>query len=423
MDKLGTSKLPESLNEWLFLLEHRHQQEMQLGLDRIRYVADKMGLATTEALVITVAGTNGKGSTIASLEAIYHEAGYRVGSYTSPHLIQFNERIRLNINPVTDAALCEAFQVIECGRGETHLTYFEMSTLAALWCFKRYAAEVILLEVGMGGRLDATNIIDSDLAIITTVGLDHQETLGNTIEEIGYEKAGIIRPEKPVIYADNALPLSVLRYAESLNAPVYQLAKAYNYYSNSEELQIAYQGEMINLTRPLVNLNCAVAAVIAAIHLNDRLPVSDMIFDQAMRKINVPGRLTVIPRHPAIVLDVAHNPQAAELLATFIHQYKPKQKVHAVFAALKDKDLCGLIKSVAKEIDFWYPALLSSKRASTRNDMALAFEQSLVSATLCYENPVDAFHSALNQAKPKDLIVVFGSFLTVGAILSIINTH
>ncbi|GGI76090.1 bifunctional folylpolyglutamate synthase/dihydrofolate synthase [Legionella impletisoli] len=396
---------------------------MQLGLDRIRRVADIMGLETTKARIITVAGTNGKGSTIASLEAIYHAAGYKVGSYTSPHLIHFNERIRLNLNPVSDAMLCEAFQLIEEKRGCTHLTYFEMSTLAALWCFKAYEAEVILLEVGIGGRLDATNIIDSDLAIITTVDLDHQAILGDTKEAIGHEKAGIIRSHKPVLYADTHPPRSVLRYAETFNSPMYEFKKAYDYELSLDSFQIHFKNEVLFLPKPPVNLKCAAAAVIAAILLNHFLPVSKEAFEKAMRSIKVLGRLTVIPKNPVIILDVAHNPQAAQLLAKFINRYQPKQCVHAVFAALKDKDLCGLIKSVAQEVDFWYPALLDSKRAASRDDMAFAFKKTLATTTVCYETPVDAYYAALNHAKPEDLIVVFGSFLTVGAVFSILNAN
>ena len=207
-----------SLAAWLDYLEHRHSEEIQLGLTRVKTVARQLDLLTFDATIIIVAGTNGKGSTVAALETIYRAAGYAVGSYTSPHLIHFNERIRVNLEPITDKTLCAAFTAIEEACESIHLTYFEMATLAALWYFKSFVLDVIILEVGLGGRLDATNIIDADLAIITTIDFDHQAYLGHTKEAIGYEKAGVLRPNQPFIYADKNPPESLITYAKSLNA-------------------------------------------------------------------------------------------------------------------------------------------------------------------------------------------------------------
>ena len=252
----------KTLQDWLLLLENRHQEEIQLGLERVKTVALRLGLCDLDATVITVAGTNGKGSTVAALDAIYNAAGFRVGRYTSPHLLSFNERICINQNPITDFELCDAFQVIEQARSDIHLTYFEMTTLAAFYYFKKNKLDVVILEVGMGGRLDATNIVDATLAIITTIDLDHQDYLGSTIEAIGYEKAGILRAGQHFIYADNNPPASVLNEAQRVRTQMLCLGD-YTYQTSSEHFNVVLKsGEIISLSYPAVHLNAAAAAIV-----------------------------------------------------------------------------------------------------------------------------------------------------------------
>lgn len=414
-----------SLATWLSDLENRYVDEIQLGLHRIRYVAERSQLLACAVPVITVAGTNGKGSTVAALEAIYVASGYQVGCYTSPHLFCFNERIRVNQTPISDEALCQAFQWVEQQRGETALTYFEMTTLAALWYFQQSALDVIVLEVGMGGRLDATNIIDADLSIITTVDYDHQAFLGTTKEAIGFEKAGIMRTGAPCIYADEQPPSSVVAFAKQQQVPLYCLSQQYHIQQSPEHMAIFFGHSnateatgLAYLPKPQINVKAAAAAVLASHLLRDRLPVPMTGWEQAMRSVVMVGRQQLVQTPIPTIIDVAHNPQSVQLLADRLHQFTPKKAVHVVFAALTDKDLCGLLKPLVGLADYWYPALLSGKRASTQAQMSLAMQQVLGLDLLCDACPSKAYQAALTQAKQGDVIVVYGSFLTVAAVMS-----
>lgn len=411
-----------SLPAWLELLENRQQQEIQLGLTRINAVAHQLSLLRFDAKIITVAGTNGKGSTVAALEHIYSMAGYRVASFTSPHLISFNERIRVNLKPISDKSLCEAFSVIEYARGLIDLTYFEMTTLAALWYFSQLPLDVIILEVGMGGRLDATNIIDSDLAIITTIDLDHQAYLGHSKESIGYEKAGILRANKPYIYADNVPPQSIIEHAEQLQAGRIN----YSHTKTPDSLEIVpvlsdkmpHISERLSLPQPAIHSNAACAAVMASYYFSDTLPISLVNWHNAMNKVFILGRQQVIKGVVTQVLDVAHNPQAASLLATFIRSVRKNSKVHAVFSCLNDKDLRGLIQPMHSYVDFWYSTVLSSKRAASEFAIRSAFEAEQCILPVFYKSPMVAYHAAMEQAKPNDLVVVYGSFLMLADIMA-----
>lgn len=406
-----------SLSDWLYYLENRHADEIQLGLDRIQRVAKHLNLLNLGATVFSVAGTNGKGSTVAALEAVYMAAGYQVASYTSPHLIKFNERIRLNNQAITDENLCKAFAIIEQARGETHLTYFEMATLAALWYFKQFTLDVIILEVGVGGRLDATNIIDSDMAIITTVDLDHQDYLGDTKEAIGFEKAGILRANKPFIYADDTPPHSVIEQALTLNSP----RLCYSLQVTEDSLQILTSipfAEQINVPLPKINAKAAAAAIVASAYLHSVLPIKSSDWCDAMQKVAILGRQQVIEGDVSTIFDVAHNPQAATLLAEFVKKYRAKGKVHAVFSGLQDKDLRGLIKPMHSYVDFWYPAVLSSKRAASKSLLKAAFRAENCSIPADFSDPLTAYQVAMQHARPGDLIVVYGSFLTVSAVMA-----
>jgi dihydrofolate synthase/folylpolyglutamate synthase len=404
---------------WLTCLEHRHPQEIQLGLTRIKTVADKLELCDLKAQVITVAGTNGKGSTVTALEAIYQAAGFQVASYTSPHLLRFNERIRINQVPISDEALCDAFTLIEQARGDTHLTYFEMTTLAALYYFQQHNLDVIILEVGIGGRLDATNIVDADLAIISTIDFDHEDYLGHSLEAIGAEKAGVLRNNQPLVYADFNPPLSIVNRAEALQGRMYCLGQDYFFQATDHALLFMQQdGAEVHLPKPNIHSHAAAAAVMASILLKHVLPVSVSQLSSAMQQMSIAGRRQVISGDVTTILDVSHNPQAVSLLAQFIKDYPVSGTIHAVFSAFKDKDVQALIRIMSSCVDVWYPALLDGVRASDEDFLRTSFQAAGQTVETCFSNPVAAYDAALLQAQPGDVIVVFGSFLTVSPVLA-----
>ena len=409
-----------SLAEWLSDLETRNVNEIQLGLARIQIVAERLQLLRPKCNVITVAGTNGKGSTVTALEHIYHTAGYKVGAYTSPHLIHFNERVRVGLTRINEDILCQAFALIESVRQDTVLTYFEFITLAALWYFHQEQVDIIILEVGLGGRLDATNIIDADLSIITTIDLDHQDFLGDSLDVIGYEKAGILRSGKPFIYADENPPASIVEVATALPVSSYYIGKEFSF----EELDLTwsvYCGEtkIHDLPKPAIQLKSAAAAITASHILAQSLPVSYEHLQKAMESIFIPGRLQLQKGSVDVLYDVSHNPQSARLLAKTLQHYGKKSKIHAVFSALKDKDILGLIVPLKDYVDYWYPAQLNVKRAISANLLLSYFNDAEIFVKICYNEPLLAFKTALDQAKPGDLIVVYGSFFTVSHIMAV----
>ena len=411
-----------SLSDWLACLESRHHQAIQLGLTRTKQVAERLNLLKWDVPVITVAGTNGKGSTIAALEAIYHAAGYQVGSYTSPHLFKFNERIRHNKQPISDDILCDIFTQIEMARGTTDLTFFEASTLAALCFFKQLNLDVILLEVGMGGRLDATNIIDADVAIITTIALDHQAYLGNTREAIGYEKAGIIRPKTPIVFADSNPPNSIINYASELSAPMFKYGHEYQYLLNEEQLLFSSKDCSIEVARPRVHPKMAAAAIMATLCLQHKLPLKSGEPLASMASINLAGRLQVIDEPIKKIFDVAHNPQSVLMLAHLVHKLKHKTcKIHAVFSALKDKALRELITIMHPYVDNWYPCVLSAERAADQSQLLQAFTDAVGYKPFCYASSSKAYQDAMQKARAGDIILVYGSFYLVGNVLADCN--
>ncbi|CAM2798152.1 bifunctional tetrahydrofolate synthase/dihydrofolate synthase [Legionella worsleiensis] len=408
------------LNHWLTSLESRYTREIQLGLTRIESVAKKLRLLVSEAKIITVAGTNGKGSTVRALETIYHTAGYKVGAYTSPHLVRFNERIRVNMKSVSDDDLCCAFCAVEEGRGQVELTYFEMTTLAALWHFKRQKLDVLIMEVGLGGRLDATNILDADLAIITTIDYDHQEFLGTTLDAIGYEKAGILRHKKPFVYADEQPPVSILKRADEIGCSGFLYNEHYSYQVHQSHWTHHFSGRVIDqLPVPQIQLKSASAALTASLLLGHELPVVNEHYRLAMKSIFLPGRLQLIKfNNRQILFDVSHNPQAARLLAARIKQMRINGRVHAIFSALKDKDISGLIVPLGDCINIWYPAQLDNKRAASSELLMTEFKNAALNVDFCYTDPVLAFEHALSQSDSDDLIVVYGSFFTVSQVMA-----
>lgn len=407
------------LTEWLYYLENRYTEEIQLGLMRMVQVAQILHLLKPQATVITVAGTNGKGSTVAALESIYRAANYQVGTYTSPHLLLFNERICVNQQAITDQQLCEAFCVIEKARGSIPLTYFEMTTLAALWHFKQFVLDLIILEVGMGGRLDATNIIDADLAIITSIDLDHQAYLGETLEAIGFEKAGILRKHKPFIFADKNPPHALLDRAAALHSPPYLCGKEYRYQLVDDCLYFTFADQLTELPSPQLHLNAVAAAVMASICLGALLPVCHEHLSIGIKNGFLPGRLQQVHHSgQATLFDVSHNPQAVLHLAQFIRERRSQyNKIHIVFSALKDKDIPGLVLPLLNLVDSWYLGLLDNKRAAPIEYLFCTISDICNQISLCYNSPALAYAEACAQASSDDLIVVYGSFFTVADVM------
>lgn len=428
LDLKSTPNDAWTLDHWLYFLENRHKQAIQLRLINAARVANSLDVLQWSIPVITVGGTNGKGSTVTALSAIYQAAGYRVGQFTSPHLFRFNERICINQQPIADADLCRLFSQIEIVRAETSLTYFEMSLLAALLYFKEADLDVVILEVGVGGRLDATNIIDADLAIVTTVDLDHQDLLGLDKEAIGKEKAGIFRQGRPGIYADFLPPASLLRHAEMLETELLCLDKHFHFCIEDNQLHIEhfFQADPLRLPLPALHPHAAVSAVIATLCLQSHLPICKQDWVTALQTMCIRGRQHWVPGDVSFLYDVAHNPQAVAALVQCIEKklaeqspsLSPPGKIHAVFSALKDKDICGLIKPLSSIVEQWYPACLSGERAANSEQLQMAFNQALDVHLPCYDSPIQATQAALAAAKPGDWIVVYGSFLLVSAVMA-----
>lgn len=406
------------LGAWLTLLENRHDKQIQLGLERVALVAQKLSLTKPTFPVITVAGTNGKGSTVAALESIYNAAGYRTGSYTSPHLLRFNERIKSCGEPLEDSAIVEALTAIEAGRGDTPLTYFEMVTLAAFWYFTHNPPDVLIVEVGLGGRLDATNVLDADLAIITTIDYDHQDYLGDTLDAIAFEKSGILRPNQWFIYADENPPKSLMERALSLNTHSFYLGRNFDYSQTSESLTLMLGKEAIYQgARPNLHSKSAAAALLAAYLLQSVLPLTSEQLVKAMQTVFIPGRLQSMEYQGInVLLDVSHNPQSARCLANYLERNRGKN-IHFVFGAFKDKDISGIITAVKHFAHAWYPVALTGNRALTEEMMKQYFSDLGISVKTCYADPVSGFQQAIANAKANEPVVVFGSFHTVGPVM------
>ncbi len=424
---------PASLADWLAYLESLHPKTIALGLDRVRAVHANLD-ARIACPVVTVGGTNGKGSTCAMMESILRSAGYRVGLYTSPHLVRFNERIRLLGVDATDDQIVAAFDAVEDARlatpdatGEpTPLTYFEFGTLAALWLFARARLDALVLEVGLGGRLDAVNIVDADVAVIASVDLDHQDYLGDTREAIGREKAGIMRAGRPAVCADAAPPASVRAAAQEIGAPLLLIGRDYGYVD--ERTQWRYRGprgERFGLPFPALRggyqlANAATALCVLDL-LHERLSVSAGALREGLLTVSLPGRFQVLPGRPAIVLDVAHNPHAARALAGALGTMGFFPETTAVFAMLGDKDIAGVVAAVRARIDRWCVAPLPGPRGTNAERLRDTLVAAGVDAATIrtFGDVAGAFRAARDSAGEADRIVVFGSFLTVAAALAV----
>ena len=418
----------QTLNDWLAHSERLHAKNIDLGLDRVRVVADRMAIRF-DCPVITVAGTNGKGSTCAMLEAILSQAGYRTGVYTSPHLVHFEERLRLQERIVEAHELVAAFERVEAARCNEQppvsLTYFEFSTLAILDVMARAKLDVVVLEVGLGGRLDAVNIIDPDCAVITSIDLDHMEFLGPDRESIGFEKAGIMRPGRPVVVSDPVPPQSVLDHARAIGADLWRFGVDFNF--SGDQQQWAWAGRerrYAGLAYPalrganqLVNASGVLAALTA---LRARLPVTAQAVRNGLAMVELPGRFQIVPGQPALVLDVAHNPHSVAALAANLDAMGFFPTTHAVFGAMADKDLAPMLQRVGPIIDRWYFTDLPTPRAQTAQRLAeqwRALNTRKDASAQVFADPLQALQAAVLAADPADRIVVFGSFYTVGGVL------
>ncbi|MDR3368660.1 bifunctional tetrahydrofolate synthase/dihydrofolate synthase [Rhodoferax sp.] len=418
----------QTLNDWLAYCEQLHPVAIDLTLERVRTVSQRMAI-TLKCPVITVAGTNGKGSTCAMLEAILLQAGYRTAVYTSPHLVHFEERLRLNGTPVDAASLIAAFADVERARCQKDdvisLTYFEFSTLAILDVMRHQPLDVVILEVGLGGRLDAVNIIEPDCAIITSVDLDHMALLGPDREAIGYEKAGIMRTGKPVIVSDPMPPQSVLDRALEVGADLWRVGVDFNVSGDKQQWGWAGRGRRYaGLAYPslrganqLVNAAGVLAALTA---LREQLPVTAQAVRSGLLSVELPGRFQIVPGQPTLVLDVAHNPHAVAALTANLDAMGFFPTTHAVFGAMADKDLQAMLTRINPIIDKWYFTDLSTPRAVSGADLLQRWQalntRKDATATV-HADPESALQAALVGADPADRIVVFGSFYTVGSVL------
>lgn len=410
-------RMSPTLADWLARLERQHPRAIDLGLERVRAVHTRLGLGRPAAHVVTVGGTNGKGSTVAFIEAMAREAGLRVGAYTSPHLLAYNERIRIDGVDADDASIVAAFEAIEAAHGDVSLTYFEVGTLAALWLFERAGLDLAILEVGLGGRLDATNIVDTDVAVITTVDLDHQDWLGNDVESIGFEKAGIARAWTPLVLGDDDPPSSVLRHAYAIGAKTLRIGCDF-FVQPLEDgwrwREVGYEVDLPTpaLAAPAQRRNAALA--IAAVRALD-LPIDDGAMRRGVLAARVAGRLQQVERDGIhYVLDVAHNPQAARQVAAWLAAAPPVRTV-AVFAALGDKDAAGIVAALAPHVDAWHLAGLTGHGSRAVDVDALAARLPADVAARATRSPdvARALERAHESVQAGDRILVLGSFHTI----------
>lgn len=410
---------PRNLEQWLAYQSSLNPQDIELGLARIGRVWARLGAPALARVVVSIAGTNGKGSSAAMLDAIGRQAGYRTGLFTSPHLLRYNERIRIDGEVATDQALCQIFTDIEQARGDIPLTYFEFGTLAAFLLFARAELDLAILEVGLGGRLDAVNLIDADAALVTGVALDHQDWLGDDIEDIAYEKAGIFRGGRPAVYASAEAPSRLRRHAAAIGADLQLAGADFSVLENGQTWD--WQGRRTRrggLPLPTLRgrhqLDNAAGVLALLDTLADVLPVDQKAVREGLLGARQHGRFELIPGEPTWVLDVAHNPQAAASLATNLADLKQQGRLLAVFAMLGDKDVATVQKSLSDQVDDWFLAGLDEPRGLS----GMALLQRLADDTAVrgvHESVPEALAAARSSAASTDVILVFGSFHTVAA--------
>jgi len=414
----------DSLKGWLDWQESLHPLAIDLGLERAAQVFHALNPDGVKPLTITVAGTNGKGSCIAYLEAIYRAQGYRVGAYSSPHILKYNERIKIDGKPVSDDLICEAFARIESVRGDTSLSYFEFGTLAALDIFRRSGLDVQLLEVGLGGRLDAVNIVDPDVSLITSIGIDHVDWLGATREAIGLEKAGIFRANTPAVVGDCDPPRSLLQCAADKDARLYCIDKDFGFKKQATTWDwFGGDRHISRLPEPGLKgehqYRNASAVILAVEMLTKNLPVSDESIRFGLKNSRLLGRFQLINDKIPVLLDVGHNPEAVKTLLDYLAMNFPGKRIHAVFSMMKDKDIAAVLEIMNPVIYDWFFAPLANPRAATEPLMREIFSHSSATrVSFGYIGFAEAFNAAKNQAQADDLLLVFGSFFLVSDCLN-----
>jgi len=427
-----------SLDDWLAHCERLHAVPIDLGLERVQAVRERMGLQLGGGqgpVVFTVAGTNGKGSTCAMLDSILREAGYRVGVYTSPHLVHFEERCRIDGAPIQAEALLPHFEAVEAARGTTPLTYFEFTTLVILRALATAGLDAVVLEVGLGGRLDAVNVIDADCAVITSIDVDHVEFLGPDRETIGREKAGVMRAGRPAVVSDPMPPRSVVDHAWAIGADLWLSGRDHNVSGDKQQWGWAGRGRRYaGLAYPalrganqLINASGVLSALQA---MRDRLPITAQAVRVGLARVELPGRFQIVPGQPTLVLDVAHNPHAAAALAQNLDQMGFYPRTLAVLGAMRDKDLAQLVGRLLPLVDVWCCTDLPTPRAASAAELRAVIEAELRQGREAgrvlpaavqihtHASPQAALDAAVATADPADRIVVFGSFFTVGGVLA-----
>jgi dihydrofolate synthase/folylpolyglutamate synthase len=425
---------PTTLVQWLTLLESRHFKVIDLGLDRVAQVKERLDIQF-KCPVIVVGGTNGKGSTCSMLESILLRAGYRVGLYIKPHFLHFNERARIRGECASDEALIASFEAVEAKRGNISLTYFEFTTLANVHLFAQMNLDVVILEVGLGGRLDAVNVFDGDVSIVTSVDIDHTDYLGDTREAIGFEKAGIFRAGKPAICSDPVAPQSLVKHAESIGADLWLFGRDFNYSGDKQQWNYGGRNQRRNSlgypslrgANQLLNASAVLAALEA---LRERLPVGAQEVRSGLMMVDLPGRFQVLPGRPTVILDVAHNPHAAATLAQNLGNMGFHPLTYAVFGSMLDKDIDGVIAQLKTTVDHWCVTDLPLPRAASAQEIKEKLLQAGVEPNQqpgqeksieIFTSPADAFANAISRAGENDRIVVFGSFLTVAGVMAVRN--
>ena len=418
--------LPMTLDDWLARCEALHPTSIDMGLDRVEEVRGRLGLRF-DCPVITVAGTNGKGSTCAMLESVARHAGYRVGLYAKPHLVHFGERCRVDGVAATDEDLIVHFEAVEAARADVTLTYFEFTTLVIMRLLSKLPLDVVILEVGLGGRLDAVNVIDTDCAVITSIDIDHVAYLGPDRESIGFQKAGIMRHGRPVIVSDPVPPASLVTHARDIGADLWRFGIDFNYSGDKQQWSWAgrerrYNGMAYPALRGANQLLNAAGVLAAFEALRERLPITAQAVRNGLALVDLPGRFQIVPGAPTLVLDVAHNPHAVAALAENLDQMGFYPTTRAVFGAMRDKDALGMMRRLAPLVDAWHFTDLPTARASTAAELQALFGElstrsGAAVTTACHAAPHDALAAALALAEPADRILVFGSFFTVGGIL------
>ncbi len=432
------------LNDWLTYLESLHPKTIALGLERVAQVKQRLNLQAVFPVII-VGGTNGKGSVCAMLESILHAAGYRVGCYTSPHLLEYNERVRVSKHQANDAELCAAFAQIEqvrkghqdsdeftssptLPRGERELsteiplTYFEFGTLAAMQLFIEHKVDVAILEVGLGGRLDAVNMFDADCAVVTSIDIDHTDYLGDTREQIAFEKAGIFRAGKVAVFGDTDVPQAIRTQAEKIGAELWCLGTEFGF--TSHRGQWDFRGKKLSRSalpfpalRGAYQLNNASAALAALDVLKGRMPVSMDAVRRGLVEVALTARFQMIPGKPNLILDVAHNPHAARSLAKNLAALPPCPKTYAVCAMLKDKDMAGVVAALKSQVDVWLVAGIDAPRGASADELGQVLDLVQAHEVLRFPTVIEALHLAYSRAGENDRIIALGSFYTVAEVM------